>query len=297
MLDYAYLFSFKLFSLLIRFTPKVLLRALLNFLAKLAYLLDTRHRKIAQANLDLAYEDRLSQEEKTQIIKKCYKNLLYLLKDFINNQNITKEELLKKVTIHNEHFYKQAKAYGKGIIFQTAHYGNWELISLCMGAVYGPLSVIGRNLDSAKMNEILQNNREQFNVTLLEKNGALRGMIKALKQNHNVGLLVDQNTSENEGILIDFFGKEARHTPSAALLSRKMKTPILPVFITTKDYEHFDITFYEPIITEKSENTEKDILESVQKQATITQKVIEQKPDEWFWLHRRWKNQYANIYE
>lgn len=297
MLDYFYLFSFKLFSLLIRFTPKVLLHAILNSLAKLAYILDTRHRKIAQANLDLAYEDKLSQEEKTQIIKKCYQNLLYLLKDFIKNQNITKEELLKKVTIHNEHFYKQANSYGKGIIFQTAHYGNWELASLTMGALFGPLSVIGRNLDSAKMNDILQENREQFNITLLEKNGALRGMIKTLKKNQNVGLLVDQNTSENEGILIDFFGKKARHTPSAALLSRKMEAPILPVFITTKNYEHFNITFYEPIITEKSEDSERDILKSVQSQASITQKVIEEKPDEWFWLHRRWKNQHASIYE
>jgi len=76
-----------------------------------------------------------------------------------------------------------------------------------------------------------------------------------------------------------------------------MEAPILPVFITTNNYEHFDITFHEPFFTAKTENTEKDILESVQKQATITQKIIEAKPDEWFWFHRRWKNQYARIYE
>ncbi|DAB31923.1 MAG TPA: lipid A biosynthesis acyltransferase [Sulfurospirillum sp. UBA11407] len=292
-----YLIIFKTFSFLIQNLPNKFIKSILNLLAQTAFLVDKKHRKIAQVNLDLAYEDTLSQKEKEQITKKCYQNLLYLLRDFIQNQDISKEALLNKVTIHNEHFYKQAKAYDKGIIFLTAHYGNWELLSLTIGAIFGNLTVIGRKLDSEKMNAILEKNRNQFNITLLEKKGALKGMLKTLKEKKNIGLLVDQNTSEGEGLLINFFGKLARHTPSAALISRKMEAPILPVFITTNNYEHFDITFHEPFFTAKTENTEKDILESVQKQATITQKIIEAKPDEWFWFHRRWKNQYARIYE
>jgi KDO2-lipid IV(A) lauroyltransferase len=297
MLDSFYLISFKIFSFFIKYTPQSATNKFLDFLAFLAYLLDTRHKKIAQVNLDLAYQDKMPQSEKKRIIKKCYKNLLYNMRDFIKNQGISKEELLKKVTVHNEHFYEQAKAYGKGIIFQTAHYGNWELMALSIGAKYGNISVVGRKLDSPKMNTILEKNREQMNVTLLDKNGALRGMMKALKQKENVGLLVDQNTKDTEGILIVFFGKRARHTPSAALMSRKMGTPILPVFITTKDYEHFDLTFYEPFFTPKTDDNEADILASVQKQAAITQQVIEAKPDEWFWFHRRWKNQYEELYK
>lgn len=297
MLDSFYLISFKIFSFFVKYTPKCITNKFLDFLAFIAYHFDARHRKIAQVNLTLTYEQSLSQEEKTRIIKHCYKNLLYNMRDFIKNQGISKEELLKKVTVHNEHFYKQAKAYNKGIIFQTAHYGNWELMALSVGAKYGNISVVGRKLDSPKMNTVLEKNREQMNVTLLDKNGALRGMMKALKQKENVGLLVDQNTKDTEGILVDFFGKRARHTPSAALISRKMESPILPVFITTKDYEHFNLTFYEPFFTPKTDDNEADILASVQKQATITQQVIEAKPDEWFWFHRRWKNQYEELYK
>ena len=132
---------------------------------------------------------------------------------------------------------------------------------------------------------------------MLEKSGAIRGLLKALKNGENVGLLVDQNTSAKEGILINFFGKQARHTPSAALIARKTGTPIIPAYITTNDYINYDITFYEPILTQKTENNEEDIRESVQKQANITQKIIEAKPDEWFWLHRRWKNRYEELYK
>ncbi len=297
MLDNIYLFLFKLFVLFVKYIPRFITDTILNFLAFLAYKLDIRHKKIARVNLDLAYGDKMSAEEKRRIVKKCYKNLLYNLRDFVENQNITKEKLLQKVTIHNEHFYTDIKQEGKGVIFLTAHYGNWELLPLCMGALYGKLWGVGRNLDSKKMNEVLQKNRNQFNVHMLEKTGAIRGLLKALRVGENVGLLVDQNTSDKEGILINFFGKLARHTPSAALIARKTGAAIVPTFITTNDYKTYDITFYEPIITEKTEDNEKDIKKSVQSQANTTQKVIEKKPDEWFWLHRRWKNQYEELYK
>jgi len=297
MLDFVYVIFFKIFVLLVKFTPRFIMDAILNFFTFLVYKLDSRHRKIARVNLDLAYEDKMSEEEKRRITKKCYKNLLYNMRGFVENQDISQEALLSKVKIHNEHFYNEIKKEGKGIIFLTAHYGNWELLPLCIGARYGKIWGVGRNLDSPKMNEVLQKNRNQFNVHMLEKMGAIRGLLKALKNDENVGLLVDQNTSEKEGILINFFGKPARHTPSAALIARKTGATILPAFITTSDYKTYDITFYEPIKTEKTENNEEDIKKSVQAQANITQKAIEKKPDEWFWLHRRWKNQYEELYK
>lgn len=269
----------------------------LDLLAIVAYMLDKKHRKIARVNLDLAYEKRMSEEEKTRIIKKCYKNLLYNLMDFVENQNITKEKLLSKIRFHNEDKYLQAKKNGKNILFITAHYGNWELLPLCIGASFGNLWAVGRNLDSPKMNKILQDNREQFNVHMLEKKGAMKGLLRAIKNKENIGLLVDQNTSEKDGILIEFFGKLARHTPSAALIARKMDAIIIPAFITTSDYKTYDITFYDPIITQKTDDIDEDIRRSVQSQADITQKVIETKPDEWFWLHKRWKNQYEELYK
>jgi KDO2-lipid IV(A) lauroyltransferase len=122
-------------------------------------------------------------------------------------------------------------------------------------------------------------------------------MITVLKNNRMLGLLVDQNTSKNEGILVDFFGKSVRHTPSAAILARRFDALIIPAFITTDDYSDYKITFYEPIKTEKTEDKDKDILDSVQKQAKITEDIIREKPEAWFWLHKRWKNQFEECYK
>jgi len=265
-------------------------------LAIFIYTIDKKHRKIAKVNLDLAYADTLSNAKKEKIVKASYVNLMLMLVDFIRNQGISREKLLEKVIFENETVLLNALQNDQKIILMTAHYGNWELLPLSLAAKFGPLTVVGRKLDSNVMDQILNKNRQQFNIEILEKKGAMRDMITVLKHHRMLGLLVDQNTSENEGILVDFFGKPVRHTPSAAILARRFDALIIPVFITTDDHMKYKITFYEPITIEKTEDKDKDILDSVQKQAKITEEVIRKKPEEWFWLHRRWKNQFEKCY-
>jgi KDO2-lipid IV(A) lauroyltransferase len=265
-------------------------------LAVFIYTIDKKHRKIAHVNLDLAYGDTLPNEQKEKIVKATYLNLMLLLIDFIKNQGISKEDLLEKVTFENETVLEDALKNDQKIILMTAHYGNWELLPLSIAAKFGPLTGVGRKLDSNVMDQILNKNRQQFDIEMLDKKGAMRDMISVLKNNRMLGLLVDQNTSENEGILVDFFGKPVRHTPAAAILARRFDALIIPAFITTNDYSHYKITFYEPIETDKTEDKDKDISDSVQKQAKITEEIIRKKPEEWFWLHKRWKNQFEERY-
>lgn len=295
-MDSFYLGTFYLFRFITLYTPKFIMDLILKAGALFFYTIDKKHRRIAQVNLDLAYEDKLSQAEKIAIIKGCYKTLVYTLADFFKNQGASKEEVLEKVTFHDETFLINPLKEGKKIIIMTAHYGNWELLSLSIAAKFTPLAIVGRDLESDVMNKILTKNREQFNIELLSKTGAMKGMVKALKNTRPVGILVDQNTSETEGVLIDFFGKKARHTPSVAVLAKKFDAVIVPAYITMRDSKNFDVRFYEEIVMEDSGDKEADILKCVQAQADVTQKIIEDKPEEWFWLHQRWKNQYEEAY-
>lgn len=294
-MDKFYLFLFNILQFFVRYSPKIFLNLILKAFISLIYIVDKKHRKIAKVNLDLAYENNISDEEKEKIIKSVYKNLVYNLSDFIDNQGSSKENVLSKVVFKNDKYILDLLSNKKDFIILTAHYGNWELLSLSIAAKYTPLAIVGRDLDSELMNKILTKNREQFDIELLSKTGAMRGMIKAIKNHRPVGILVDQNTSENEGLLIDFFGKKARHTPSAAILSQKFDLPLLPAFIKTKDNINYEVEFFEPLTL--NEEAEDPILELVQKQANITELIIRSKPDEWFWLHQRWKNQYESLYD
>ena len=296
MKDICYVTLFNSFKFFIWIIPDAVMSYLAKGVAVFIYTIDKKHRKIAKVNLELAYKDTLSNEKKEKIVKASYLNLVYLLVDFIKNQGISKEGLLEKVTFENEAVLENALKNDRKIILITAHYGNWELLPLSIAAKFGPLTGVGRKLDSNAMDQILSKNRQQFDIEMLDKKGAMRDMISVLKHDRMLGLLVDQNTSDNEGILVDFFGKPVRHTPAAAILARRFDALIIPAFITTDDQDHYKITFYEAIQTEKTDDKERDILDSVQKQTKITEEVIRKKPEAWFWLHKRWKNQFEEYY-
>lgn len=296
MMDMVYLGLFYGFKFMIWGIPNPIMLFLMKGLSLFIYKIDTKHRNIAKVNLDLAYGDSLSRNEKEKIIKLTYLNLVLLMVDFVRNQGISKEKLLKKVNFENAEILTDALSRHEKIILITGHYGNWELVPLAIAAKFGPLTGVGRKLDSEKMDKILNQNREQFDIEMLDKKGAMKEMMSVLKKNRMLGLLVDQNTSEKEGVLVDFFGKPVRHTPAAAILSKRFDALIIPTFITSNDYQNYTITFYEAFKTEKSEDNGQDIVRSVQKQAKITEKIIRQKPQEWFWLHKRWKNQFEESY-
>ncbi len=295
-MDRLYLISFYIFQFFVKIVPDFLLNAILNFLSWITWTIDKKHRKIIKTNLDFAYGNSISEEEKKRIEKKCYKNLLYFLSDFVKNQGITKENLSKKITFKNKEILENTIKENKKIILITAHYGNWELVPLSLAAFFAPITGVGRALEGKTLNNILKKNREQFDIKMLDKQGAMKGMIKTLKEGRLLGLLIDQNTAENDGVLIDFFGKKARQTHSTALLARKMNAIIIPAFITTNDYKNYEITFYDKIEPIKSDNAKSDIKQMTQLQANIIEKAIRKKPDEWFWFHKRWKNQYEEIY-
>ncbi|HFU77867.1 MAG TPA: lipid A biosynthesis acyltransferase [Epsilonproteobacteria bacterium] len=295
-MDMLYLGLFYGFKFTIWIVPNQAMFFLLKGLSLFIYKIDKKHRNIAKVNLDLAYEDSLSQKEKEKIVRLTYLNLMLLMVDFVRNQGISKEKLMEKVVFKNEEILADALMRKEKVILMTAHYGNWELISLSIAAKFGPLTAVGRKLDSLAMDKILNKNRQQFDIEMLDKKGAMKEMLNALKKNRMLGLLVDQNTSENEGVLVDFFAKPVRHTPAVAILSRRFDALIVPVFMTNNNGKNYTLTFHEPFKTEKSEDNEQDILRSVQKQAKITENIIRQKPQEWFWLHKRWKNQFEESY-
>ncbi len=264
--------------------------------SRLAYHTAQSRTHTARVNLDIAFGNTLDASEKKRIILRTYQNLFHLTLDTILNQGASREAILSKVSFENPQILEDALASDRPIIFMTAHYGNWELGTLAIAARFTPIHVVGRPLDWSWADRILTATREQFGIKAIPKKQAMKSMLQALKKRIPVGLVVDQNTSDRDGILVDFFGKKVRHTPAAALLARKLDALVIPVFSHTDDFRRWTITFYPPISVERSSNIDEDIRRHVQAQADITEKVIRQKPNEWFWLHQRWKNQYEELY-
>ena len=304
MLDYFYLGLYHALRFFVKIAPKCVLKGFLKSLASAFYHLDKKHTNIMRVNLKMCFAS-LKDDEIERLIKKNYYNFALFAAEFLLNQNTTKEQILSKISFENEELFNSVLSQNRPIIVQTAHYGNWELFSLAMAARYGAVSIIGRALDSAKMNEILSANRTRFDIELIEKKSAVKQALKALNNRRLLGILVDQNTAKNEGLECEFFSHKIMHTHAASVFASKSGAIIIPTFIerdeskdNSKD-DSFKIVFYEPIdmqVLSQNHSKEGAIKLATQAQSDATAAQISKKPDEYFCMHKKFKCFYKDSY-
>ena len=300
MLDYFYLGLYHALRFFVKIAPKCVLKGFLKSLASAFYHLDKKHTNIMRVNLKMCFAT-LKDDEIERLIKKNYYNFALFGAEFLLNQNTTKEQILSKISFENEELFNSVLSQNRPIIVQTAHYGNWELFSLAMAARYGAVSIIGRALDSAKMNEILSANRTRFDIELIEKKSAVKQVLKALNNRRLLGILVDQNTAKNEGLECEFFSHKIMHTHAASVFASKSGAIIIPAFIErdeSKD-DSFKIVFYEPIdmqVLSQNHSKEEALRLATQAQSDATAAQISKKPDEYFWMHKKFKCFYEDNY-
>ncbi len=296
-MDRLYLAGFYTLKFLIFIMPCSLQNMLAKFLAFAFMKLKKKRFHIVMTNLDLAFGETKTKEEKLEIAKKCYYNFAkYLGINFILNQNTTKQKILEQVVFKNEHFLLDAIKSGRPIIVTTAHFGQWEIFGLAVAAHFGPSSVLGRKLDSSVMDKILRANRSQFDVELIDKDGGAKDILKALKARRIVGILVDQNTAPKDGIKVQFFGKDVLHTPAASVLAQKTNALIINAFIYQKGENLNEICFEQPIDISTFDK-EDAVQKATQMQCSACEEMVRARPEEYFWFHQRFKRFYENEYK
>ena len=296
-MDRLYLAGFYTLKFLIFILPSSLQNLLAKFLAFAFMKLKKKRFHVVMTNLDLAFGETKTKEEKLEIAKKCYYNFAkYLGINFILNQNTTKQKILEQVVFKNEHFLLDAIRSGRPIIVTTAHFGQWEIFPLAVAAHFGPSSVLGRKLDSSVMDKILRANRAQFDVELIDKDGGAKDILKALKARRIVGILVDQNTAPKDGIKVQFFGKDVLHTPAASVLAQKTNALIINAFIYQKGENLNEICFEEPIDISTFDK-EDAVQKATQMQCSACEEMVRARPEEYFWFHQRFKRFYENEYK
>jgi KDO2-lipid IV(A) lauroyltransferase len=290
MLDYIYLGLYTFVGFFLKILPDFMVRKLMYTIAWFAYTVSKKHRTRILNNLELAYGTQLSNQEKKEIGIQAFMNLLDTVFGIVRRDGLSKDSVLQNVTFEGAEMLEAYQEEGKNFILITGHYGNWELLSQSIAIKFDlKLVGVGRKIDSDVMDEVLKKNREQFNVEMVYKQGAMKDSIKAINQGKTLGILTDQAIRKNQSIDVTFFGKKATHTPLASILSRKFGLDLIPAYIHTNDYINYKVTIYSPIKSIKTENQEEDLAILTQLQSDAMENVIRQNPKQWFWMHRRWK--------
>jgi KDO2-lipid IV(A) lauroyltransferase len=267
------------------------------FLADLWYRLDRRHREIVRRNLAFAYGSELSAEERERLAREVFRNFLRFAWEMVELMFAPLSRLKKKVIIVGNEHYEEALSQGRGLIAIAVHAGNWEYTVMGYGLQYRPVAVVARELDQPLARRSARYLRERCGNWMVNKQKGLKDILAHLKQNRVVGIVIDQNTTTEGGLLVDFFGKPARTTPVAAILARRRDIPVLPSFSRRlPDGRHLMI-FLPPIPMQKTSDPEADIQRHLQEQSLAVEAWVRAEPSQWLWLHRRWKNQFPELYE
>jgi Kdo2-lipid IVA lauroyltransferase/acyltransferase len=150
--------------------------------------------------------------------------------------------------------------------------------------------VVGAAFSNAKVNQLIVETRNQAGYVNIERGHATRGILKALKNGYPVALLIDQDTRA-KGVFVDFFGMKA-HTPiGPAYLAGAFDVPIIPLAMRLKKDLTYEIECFEPIRYVHTGDRERDVIATTQKCSDIYEHIIRQHPEQWVWMHRRWRKQ------
>ncbi len=292
--------GYKLFLLLEKFLmilPHSFRKKFFFFLGTMGYLISKRYKTVAEKNLDFVFGDKLSDEEKNEIVKYSFKNLALNFLHVMEIRHMSKEELQKHVKVENLEVVKRIQEQNRPIIFITAHYSSWELAGSAVGALVTPIIPVYKKMKKPTFQNWLLESRDHFGNVSVEKTNVVRPLIKYMKQGYSPALLIDTNISKKEGVSVEFMGKTIQQTSTPSFLARKFNAAIIPSVIRTDDEENFTFVLYDEIPVENTEDEAGDIQKATQMQADWLTSVITKEPKFWFWLHRRFKGDYPEIYK
>lgn len=265
-------------------------------LGDLWYRLDRRHREIVRANLEFAYGPELSPAARERLAREVFRQFVRFSWEMLELLVAPLSWIKKRVVIVGQEHIDAALAQGRGMIAIAAHAGNWEYTVMGYALHYQPEAVVARELDHPWGRALARYLRERGGNLMLDKRGGLKAIVKHLRANGIVGIVIDQNTASDEGLLVDFFGQAARTTPVAALLARHRDIPVLPALSRRLSGGRHLMIIFPPIPMEKTGDPQADILRHLQLQNRAIEAWVRAEPAQWLWLHRRWKNQFPELY-
>jgi KDO2-lipid IV(A) lauroyltransferase len=273
---------------LLGWLPHSLARGICGLLAALSYWLWPRLRRVGLFNLRLAFPE-WSERDRRRVLFGLFQNLGRMLADFTHFPRMNRGNIERFLIYDGFENYARAQEQGKGVLFLTAHFGNWEISSFAHGLYGYPCNFIVRELDNPLIGDLVQRYRSRSGGRPIEKTKFGSQVLRAFKNAEAVGILMDQNMLLGEGSFVDFFGRPACTTTAPARLARRTGVPIvLGLVIWDKKLKKYRLRF-DPVTWIKKENVEEEILANTANFTRLIEDYVRKYPDHWLWVHRRWK--------
>lgn len=251
--------------------------------------LSPRHYRIVLANLRQAFGSEKSEQELHELAQACYTHLGKCLMEFFRLPRLGPEEIKRRVELRGAAHLEAALEQGKGAILLTGHLGNWELVGARLAAEGYPIVAIARAQRDSTLTDYILKTREATGMKIYHRESAVRASLLALRSNEFVGMLIDQNAGD-EGIFVDFFGRPASTAAGAAVFALKTDAPVLPTFGYRQADDTHVAVIEAPVPLIRTGDHRRDVWENTARYTKIVEEKIRAHPEQWFWLHKRWKS-------
>lgn len=270
--------------------PRKMLISFFGQLGVLTFWIMKKERAKTLNNLKIAYGDEKSDGERFSIAKNTFKFLGRNSVDVFRYRKMaTLQEYHKIVRSEGMEHLEKAYKEGKGVIAFTSHRGAFEMASTYLQAWGFQVTAVGAPLKDPRLNDLVKKNRSLYGVNYIERGESSLPLIKAFKSGHIVGMLIDQDSDKMKNVFVDFFGKKAATPVGAAALAARAGAPIVPVAIhMMPDKSHF-IKVLPRVELVDTGDAEKDAITNTQTLSNIVEKWVREVPEQWVWMHERWK--------
>jgi KDO2-lipid IV(A) lauroyltransferase len=268
--------------------PHPVARRVCQGLAWASYWLWPRLRRVGLFNLSLAYP-QWSSRHRRGVLLGSFRSLGRMLADFASFPCWNRGNIEQLIIYDGFENYAEAKKKGKGVLFLTAHFGNWELSSFAHGLYGHPLNFVVREMDNPLLDALVNRYRCLSGGRAINKRESARETLRALHRGEAVGVLMDQNMLPGEGVFVDFFGRLACTTTGPARIARKTGAAlVLGLVIWDQNGKRYRLRF-EPVEWIEREDPEEEIVVNTANFTRLIEAYVRRYPDQWLWVHRRWK--------
>jgi len=246
-------------------------------------------RRLVNQHLRFALADRLTGSELESIAQRNFLHMAESLTELLWWMKRPTRELAGYITIEGEDEIKKALALGKGVIGLTSHLGNWEMLGGYISNFVVPISVIAEPIFDARINQVLIDARTHLGVKTIYRRESGKSLLQVLRAGGFVGMLADQDIPTSESIFVDFFDKPALTPVGPASLSLHTGAPIVPMFIRRLPNGKHRIVVEKALDFTRTGDQQKDIHDLTQLWSNVVERYIAQTPEQWVWLHDRFK--------
>ena len=259
-------------------------------LGTVGYLGDGAHRRRAVENLlraGMAPDEAVAR----RMARRVFQNLGRSFADVCRIRRRSDAEVATGVRFEGYQQIRDAKARGRGVILITAHLGAWELLPVASALQGDPIHVVVRPMDNATLDRAITAIRARGGNGVIRKQDLMRAGLRLLKAGDTLGILIDQNIAAREGVFVQFFGRPACTTYAPALLALRTGAAVIPVTIFREGPGRHVIVVEKPIELRRSGNLRDDLQENTARFTRAIEAFVRRRPEDWFWVHRRWKTQ------